>query len=1053
MVIPHSNTSSSVTRFTSKIRLRIVVASVIFYFLLCYLLPIYSHFTGMPILSVIPVIAIAWLYGSRLGAIAGLAFFPVNALVLTVIGINWIDNMVGTGGGLVGSISLICIGSIVGRLSDLSCRLRAELLGREAVEQELISHRENLEHLVNDKVRDLQESQGRFRAISDNSPDAIIITYVFGTIRYCNSGTEKMFGYGLDEMLGQNSTMFLPPGIRDEEQVRRDSMARSGMHAAISATIESDMVRKDGAEFPVQFSLYSWPLEGELFYSMSIRDITERRQAESGMLAAADALQRSRNFFQNVFDASGDGMYVTDDMGKITFANRALCQMLDYEHCEFIGMNAIDNAAEMYVGPVNNTEEQELFSHDFTDPFETAYIRKDGTLLIVESRIANVPVNGKPGAGLIVTLRDITERKCAEEEISRARDFLETLFKTSPDAIIAVDAAGIITAVNDSVYDVYGYHSEELIGQPVTMIPRAEEQSQDRHKSLIEQVRKQGIVRNFEEVSQHRDGHQIYIETSVALLQNPDGTSAGAISSTRDITERKRAEDEIKQARDFLETTFKMSPDAIIVTDDAGLIVSANDSVYDVYGYRPEEIIGQHVSMMPLDDEQSMSKNIALVELVYEQGIVRCFETTRKHKDGHCIQVETSVALMKDPDGTVLGSISSTRDITDRIRLQDQLRQAQKMEAIGTLAGGIAHDFNNILGAIIGYTELSQHDADCAPQIRNNLDQVLNAAERARNLVKQILAFSRKSQSEVKPLQVHVILKEALKLMRASIPANIEIKIDMADARDVVLAEATQLHQIIVNLCKNAAHAMEKSGGVMTVELNPIVLQDGDVSAYSDLQPGLYVQLTVRDTGMGIELQNLSRIFEPFYTTKDVGKGTGMGLAVVHGIVKSLKGDIKVYSEPGRGTVFNVLLPSQDEDVAAEAVVVREPPRGHESVLLVDDELALMDVGAHMLRSLGYQVTAVQQSSEALELFARDPNAFDLVFTDQAMPGLSGFDLAQQVLGLRPDISVILCTGYSDLVTEAAALAAGIKAFVIKPLSRLKIGETIRRVMEEAGSD
>jgi len=315
------------------------------------------------------------------------------------------------------------------------------------------------------------------------------------------------------------------------------------------------------------------------------------------------------------------------------------------------------------------------------------------------------------------------------------------------------------------------------------------------------------------------------------------------------------------------------------------------------------------------------------------------------------------------------------------------------------------------------------------------------------------LAFSRKSQSEVKPLQVHVILKEALKLMRASLSVNIEITIDAVDTGDVVLADATQLHQIVVNLCTNAAHAMEQSGGVMSIELEPVVLQDVDVGVYSDLQPGRYVRLTVRDTGMGIESQNISRIFEPFFTTKDVGKGTGMGLAVVHGIVKSLKGDIKVYSEQGRGTVFHVLLPALEEEVSASAAVMTDPPQGHESVLLVDDEPALLQVGASMMRSLGYQVTAVQKPSEALELFIRDPNAFDLVFTDQAMPGLSGFDLAQQVLELRPDIPIILCTGYSDLVTEEAALAAGIKAFVIKPLSRLKIGETIRRVMEEAGSD
>ncbi len=275
----------------------------------------------------------------------------------------------------------------------------------------------------------------------------------------------------------------------------------------------------------------------------------------------------------------------------------------------------------------------------------------------------------------------------------------------------------------------------------------------------------------------------------------------------------------------------------------------------------------------------------------------------------------------------------------------------------------------------------------------------------------------------------------------------------MTDAHDVVLGDATQIHQIIVNLCTNAAHAMEQSGGVMTVELKPIVVGDADVAGSSDLQAGPYVKLSVADTGMGIESQNSNRIFEPFYTTKGVGKGTGMGLAVVHGIVKTLKGDIRFVSEFGKGTVFQVLLPRLDEEVVAEASIAQELPHGHESVLLVDDEPSLLKVSANMVRSLGYQVTAVQNPEDALELFARDPQAFDLLFTDQAMPGLSGFDLAQQALALRPDIPVILCTGYSDLVTGESALAAGIKAFINKPLSRQKIGETIRQVMDEAESD
>ncbi len=1023
-------------------RFSIAAASVLAYLVLFSVLPAFFRFSGMPILAVIPVITISWLYGTRAGVIAGMMCFPVNALMMKVTGFDWFHSMLISGGGIAGHIGFVFIALVVGRLSDLQVRLRGELLARQEAEQELRLHRENLEQMVVDKVRDLQESRERFRAIAENSPDAIIITDAAGVNLYCNRGAEIMFGYGQDEIVGHNSIMFLPPEMHEQELSRRASLMQSGTHISITATVESEMVRKGGAQFPVEFSLNSWLLNGKSFYSMIIRDISQRRQSESSVKAAAEALQRSRDFFQNVFDAAGDGLYVTDDMGNIVFANRALYSMLGYEPGELIGMNGTAFSTAMENVSVGSDAEQQWYTRDYNIPMETSYYRKDGTLLPVETRLNNV----SEGGGVVVMLRDITDRKRVEEEIRQARDSLATMFKTSPDAIIVADALGYITAANDSVYDVYGYSPEELIGQHASMMPN-DDKSMRQNIALVEKVFEQGIVRGFETTRKHKDGHSIQVETSVALLRNQDGTPAGGISSTRDITERKRLEDQLQRSRDYLEKIFMASPDAIVVADDQGYIIMANDSVHDVYGYSPEEIIGQHGAIFTPPDERMLQQTMEVLEQLYEQGFVRNVVNERLLKDGRTILTESNYVLLRNQDGSVSGSVSSTRDITERRLIEDQLRQSQKMEAIGTLAGGIAHDFNNILGAIIGYTELSQHESISDPRIKNNLEQVLKAADRARNLVKQILAFSRKTISEFKPLQVHLILKEALKLMRASIAANVAIETDMTDTGDVVLADATQIHQIIVNLCTNAAHAMEREGGVMKITLKPVVLQSADMISYNDLQPGSYLQLSIRDTGIGIEPENIRRIFEPFFTTKDVGKGTGMGLAVVHGIVKSLKGDIKVYSEPGKGTVFHVLLPILADTLAVSTAFEIEPPRGHGSVLLVDDEPALMDVGANILRSLGYHVTAMQSPLEAFEKFAGDPFAFDLVFTDQSMPGLSGFELARRVLALRPGMPVILCTGYSDLVTEEAALAAGIKAFITKPLSRLEMGETMRKVM------
>jgi len=639
--------------------------------------------------------------------------------------------------------------------------------------------------------------------------------------------------------------------------------------------------------------------------------------------------------------------------------------------------------------------------------------------------------------------------RASQLEIRQARDYLENLFKATPDAIIVTDADGYIVSANESVFDVYGYRPDELIGQHVSALTPADENTWRENIGLVERVYEQGLVRNWVGERQHKDGRILHIETSVVLLKNPDSTASGSISSSRDITDRKRLEEQLRQSRDYLEKIFMTSPDAIIVADDAGYIVMANESVFDVYGYRPEEVIGQHGSLFTPQDEKSYEKRMPVLEELYERGFVRNVVSERRLKDGGLIWTEASYVLLKNPDGSVAGSVSSSRNITDRKRFEEQLRQSQKMEAIGTLAGGIAHDFNNILGAIIGYTELSQDLTDDAETLQSNLLEVLKAAERAKNLVRQILAFSRKSESELKALPLHLVVKEALNLLRSSIPTTISIKADIASANDIVIADATQMHQIVMNLCTNAAHAMRQGGGVLEVTLKAVDLDDYSVGAYFNIAPGPYVRLSFKDTGTGIPGNIIDRIFEPFFTTKELGAGTGMGLAVVHGIVKSLKGDIKVYSEPGRGTVFHVLLPRVEAALPDQRAAPPALPRGSESVLLVDDEQALLDAGGQILGSLGYRVTAMKSPLDALELFSKNPSAFDVVITDQTMSGLTGYELAQRLMEMRKDLPVILCTGYSDLVTAESALAGGIKAFVIKPLTRFAVAETIRAALDK----
>lgn len=388
-------------------------------------------------------------------------------------------------------------------------------------------------------------------------------------------------------------------------------------------------------------------------------------------------------------------------------------------------------------------------------------------------------------------------------------------------------------------------------------------------------------------------------------------------------------------------------------------------------------------------------------------------------------------------------------DITDRKRAETQLLQAQKMEAIGTLAGGVAHDFNNILGAIVGYAQLSQMSIPENNTAKGYIEQILVASDRAKGLVQQILAFSRRSKPEKIPVDIGIIVKEALKLLRALLPANIEIRQNIKSNQGSVMADQTQIHQVMMNLCTNALHTMEKNGGLLEITLAPVELNTDEVAAYYDLKPGRYLKLTVTDSGHGMDSATLARIFEPYFTTREVGEGTGMGLSTVLGIVQDHDGGIKVYSEPGVGTSFHIILPYIEVE-AKKMETIKPLPTGTEHVLFVDDEKVLVDIVEKMLKKLGYKVKVRTSPYEALEAFRANPDKFDMVITDMAMPGMSGENLAKEILKIRPDMPVIICTGFSNMITPEKASSMGIKDFLMKPLTMHDLSESIRKVLDQS---
>ncbi len=514
----------------------------------------------------------------------------------------------------------------------------------------------------------------------------------------------------------------------------------------------------------------------------------------------------------------------------------------------------------------------------------------------------------------------------------------------------------------------------------------------------------------------------------------------------RHLIERQLIRSE-KQYRELYESLVDVS----YRTGLDGIITIISPSCEKMFGFRPEELIGRPIT----DFYKTPSLRDYFLEHLRDNGHIDNYEVEIRKKDGTFVWVSTNARMLLDDKGNYSGVEGVTRDISlikktqdEKTHLEESMRQIRKMESIGTLAGGIAHDFNNILAAIIGYAEMALQKLDPAHPVSQDIAGILRSGMRAKELVRHILIFSRKSSYEAVPVEIHLALKEALRLLRASIPTTVDIKESMKYRLGKVLADPTEIHQVIMNLCTNAAQAMEETGGVMSISLEKVTLSADALPQEPALQPGAYVVLEISDTGPGIPKEIIDRIFDPFFTTKDIGKGTGMGLAVVHGIVGRLGGTVTVESTPGNGATFSVYLPEAGNAQQPAAPEETVPPKGHERILLVDDEPIIVEVTRRRLELLGYRVTSFTKSEDALASFRSQPEAFDCIITDQAMPKMTGEQLSTAILAVCPDIPIILCTGYSAVIDENRARETGIRAFAMKPLDHRRLAEIVRNVLD-----
>jgi PAS domain S-box-containing protein len=551
------------------------------------------------------------------------------------------------------------------------------------------------------------------------------------------------------------------------------------------------------------------------------------------------------------------------------------------------------------------------------------------------------------------------------------------------------------------------------------------------HEKILEVIERPSITSNKIDID-HRSESQLDMLTSWMLKR---------------IEEKSRQLHEANIQTQFFKSAVEQASEMVAVTSSDGTIEYINPAFEKITGYNKKELIGTNPRILKSgrQDEQFYQE---LWQTITRGESWHGFFVNRR-KDGNLYREEAVIKPIMDDDGVIHHFVTVKRDVTQENRLQRQLIQSQKMEAIGTLAGGIAHDFNNILSAILGFAELALFELTEGSRSHDDVSEIVKAGNRAKDLVRQILTFSRKTEQEFKPIDIIPLVSEALKFLRATLPSTIDIQNQIGVDRVEVLCNPTMVQQILMNLCTNAAHAMKDSGGILTVKLLEVEIENGGINKLPELPPGPYVRITIGDTGPGIETGILGRIFDPYFTTKEKGEGTGLGLSMVHGIAQSLKGAVEVESDSKRGTEFNVYLPR----VLGKSGMTADHPQalstGNERILLVDDEDVLATMGRLMLERLGYKVIVKTDSYKALETFRSQPDDFDLIISDKTMPRLTGFDLVEEVKKIRPDVPFIICTGYSDESETDKAARLGINRLIVKPLSMDDLAGAVRSVLDD----
>jgi PAS domain S-box-containing protein len=879
----------------------------------------------------------------------------------------------------------------------------------------------------------IEKSEGRHRSIIQAAMDGFWLTDIKGRLIEVNNAYCGMSGYNKEELLSM--------GISDLEATENQRMIAEHMQKVIaqgSDRFESKHRRKDGTVFNVEVSIQFRPDEGGRCVCF-LRDITERKIAQ-------EALLESERKWRNILVNTPQIGISLDQRARIVFANENFLKLTGWEAQAVIGedwfsMFIPENVRE----GVRNVFYKVICQKDtlgFSN-YENEILTKSGELRnIAWSNVITKDIEGNVFDVTCLGV-DLTERQRSEKALGKREAYMRSIFRAAPTGIGVVQDR-IFSQVNEKFCEMVGYSVGELLGQHSRIVYPNDEEFERVGREKYTQISQTGTG-TVETLLKRKDGKVIHVLLSSTPIDIKN-IEAGITFTALDITNRKRSEQALRISHERFLTVLNSLDATIFVADmETYEILFMNKFMIEVFG---KDMTGEKC-WKSFRGESGPCQYCPKDQLVDENGKptdVYIWQDTNPLTGKEYNNYDRAIEWY---DGRLV-KIQIATDITKIKGMEKRIREAQKMESIGNLAGGIAHDFNNILFPIIGLSEILMDDLPEGSPEQNNATAIFNAGKRGSELVQQILTFSRQTEYKMLPVNIQKIIREVLKLSHATIPTYIEIIHDITNSGDLVMANPAQIHQVVMNLVTNAYHAIGQNPGKILVGLNLVELAEENFPE-SVLSSGKYAKLTVSDTGTGIDPAIMDKIFNPYFTTKEQGKGTGLGLAMVYGIVNEHHGDIRVCSELGVGTRFSVYLPLvENPDKPNTVLNVETYETGTERILLVDDEEAIANLERQMLDRLGYKVTSRVSCIEALKAFEANPWGFDLVITDMAMPNMTGDQFAKELISIRSDIPIIICTGFSERINAEMAKAIGVKGFLMKPVVKSDLSEMVRHVLDEA---